>query len=272
MEKPNKTGEIKPTENRRVKTSFNLLKIKLDAASKICTEIAITQTAAIDEALSDWIAKMTNTTDIDNAIAKTNNYIFQRDLEILKSHLPKTKIEKFSAFQIAHIYSKLKDNDDRIRSFEALGLTDQLKQMDAMNRELEKASIFKDSTFKGYNSFTLANELRAELTPLQQEYLNFKIGNDAYEALKKQRPNIFPKTANQATEKESLTTEEEAFDETTMNPALPTVLSISGLSQEAWGALTNAAKKQIHDAVRDGKTDIAKKLAKTAITAIPLIL
>lgn len=67
-------------------------------------------------------------------------------------------------------------------------------------------------------------------------------------------------------------TEETPFAEATMNPALPTVLDISGLTKEAWEALTNSAKKQIHDAVRDGKTDIAKKLARTALAAVPLIL
>ncbi len=66
--------------------------------------------------------------------------------------------------------------------------------------------------------------------------------------------------------------EEPPFDDKKMNPALPTVLDVSGLTKEAWGALTNSAKKQIHDAVRDGKTDIAKKLAETALAAVPLIL
>jgi len=44
------------------------------------------------------------------------------------------------------------------------------------------------------------------------------------------------------------------------------------LTKEGWGALSNAAKKQLHDAVRDGKTDVAKKLAKTAVELVPLFL
>jgi hypothetical protein len=189
LEKP-QTVEIKPTENRRKKTSFNLLQKNIENFSRCATARGITQTEAMDEAMTNWIAEMTNTSDIEQMIAKTNGFIFERNLDTVKAML-ESKIAKFGAFKTAYLYGRLKDKDDRSRVFAVLGLGDALKQIDEMNRILEKSSIFKGSEFTGYNEFTVSNELKAILTPLQAEYLKDKLGVEAFNKLKVQRPSVF---------------------------------------------------------------------------------
>lgn len=257
MEKPTQIEQIKPTEGRREKTSLNLLKINSDSLSKIANERKITQTMAVDEAISEWVAKATNTTDIDSMIKETNGFLFERDLSVVKAMLA-NKVNKFGAYQIAHLYRKLKDKDDRVRVFQALGLVEPLKAIDEVNRILEKASDFNGSNFKGYVYFTLANEIRAELTHVQAEYLNMKIGIEAFEKLKERRPNIFPKLTCFTGEDR-----EETFNEATINPALETVLAVTALSKATWKALPDSIKKQIHDAVKNGKLEIVKKLVSS---------
>jgi hypothetical protein len=269
MEKAS-SGEMKPTAGRRMKTSFNLLQNNLTSLSKIAKERKITQTMAIEEAIEKWIGEMTNTVDIDHAIAETNGFIFNRDLAVMKARLG-DKVSKFGAVQIVSLYKKLKDENDRKRVFEALGLNDALNQIAAANSAFEQAAIFKDSQLVSYNEFTFANQLKAVQTPLQVEYIMSQISTDAFEKLKKLRPDIFLKESAIDEESEQDQTDED-FDET-LNPALETVLAVTALSKTAWQALPKTQKKQIHDAVKNGKVEIAKKIAsgiETAAEAVEL--
>jgi hypothetical protein len=52
------------------------------------------------------------------------------------------------------------------------------------------------------------------------------------------------------------------FQKKGMNPALETVLVIASISQEAWNRLPESRKKQIHEAVRKGQLQLAKRLAR----------
>ena len=165
-----------------------------------------------------------------------------------------------------------KDQADRERTFTALTLNEELRQINALNGVLQKCSEFDGEKLKGYNIYQLAIDLKAKLTGLQYDYLNLKLGAASLQKLKERRPEIFPEVEMPSQDDDR----EMSFSEEKMNPALPTVLDVSGLTKEAWGTLTNTAKKQIHDAVRDGKTDfakeLAKKLAKTAVELVPLML
>ncbi len=256
MEKTKEVETVAPTENRRKKTSYNIQETQLDELAKIVVSRKLTLTAITDEAYADYIAKTNNTTEIDQMLKETNGFWFERSLFTVKQMMPTKKVEKLVPYQKAYLYCHLKDGADRERVFEELGLGEELKEINAINVNLQKASIFKDNDLKGYNLHIIANDLRAKPTTLQAEYLNMKIGNDAFAKLKKRRPDLFPEI-NAFTGDD----EETFFDEENLNPALPTVLAVSALSKAAWKALPNSLKKQIHDAVRAGKTDLAKRLA-----------
>ncbi len=195
------TSGIKSIEGKREKTSLNLLTYHLDSLSKLANERKVTMTAIMDEATADVLAKYRNTADIDRMLQETSNYLFERDISRVKDMLG-DKAEKFSAYQIIHLWNKLKDTVDRTRTFEALLLIDALKALEEANRILENASIVRDSQFKGYNEFRIGNDLKAVQTPLQIEYISSKIGAVAFAKLQTQRPNIFPKPTALTDEKE----------------------------------------------------------------------
>lgn len=47
-----------------------------------------------------------------------------------------------------------------------------------------------------------------------------------------------------------------------MNPALETVLLVASISREAWNRLPDKRKAQIHEAVRLGRIEVARRLAR----------
>lgn len=189
-----KNSDIKSVEGKHVKTSVSLLQINFHSFSKLANEKKLSASAAMDEAVADWVAKYRNMGEIDRLLQETDNYIFARDLTKVAAIIDKPKAANFSAYQLSYLYRKLKDEKDRTRTFEALGLTDALRAFQEVDRILQKATIVNaDGTFKAYNEYTIANELKAVQTPVQIEYLESKIGADALIKLKTQRPNVFPK-------------------------------------------------------------------------------
>lgn len=256
MEKNKQTETVSPTENRRKKTSLNILVNQLDESAKIAASRKLTLTAITDEAFADYIAKVNNVSEIDKMLQETNGFWFSRDLARVSQTLDAGKVGKLVPYQKAYLYQHLKDGEDRTKVFEHLGLDDELKQINAINEKLQEASIFKDNVLQGYNLYKIALNLRAKLTPLQIEYLQMKLGNDASVKLNERRPDLFP-------ELDAFTGDDEEafFDEENINPALPVVLAVAELSKTAWKALPNSLKKKIHDAVKTGNTALAKRLA-----------
>lgn len=205
---------VSPTENRRIKTSFNLQKTQLEGLAKISEIQKVTVTAMLDEAIADFLAKKSNTQEIDQMLRQTNGFWFERSLETVKTLLPKQKIEKLLPYAKAYLYFNLKDNADRERVFEALALSEELKEINAVNVILGKASMYKGDELKSYNLHIVANELRANLTPLQQDYLSLKIGKDAFAKLKERRPEMFPEPKMFSEEVDLFPSEPEAETET----------------------------------------------------------
>jgi hypothetical protein len=106
--------------------------------------------------------------------------------------LPVETAKAMIPYQIAYLYCNLKDTADRDRVFPALKLNNELKQINALNGVLQKASEFEGEKLKGYNIFQLAIDINAKLTLLQQEYLTLKLGADSMKQLKERNPSIFP--------------------------------------------------------------------------------
>jgi hypothetical protein len=125
-------------------------------------------------------------------IKATNGFWFQRDLEDIQRLMPIKTAQGLLPYQIAYLYCNLKDNADRERVLTALQLNDELKQVNALNGILQKASEYDDDKLKGYNIYQLANDLQAKLTPLQHEYLKMKLGAEPLEKLEERRPDILP--------------------------------------------------------------------------------
>lgn len=182
---------IAPIEERRLKTTVNLKQIHVDGLNKIAVAKGMTQTAIIDEALSIALSQFNDTAFIDKMLAETNGFIFNRDLERVTQLLSADIAKKLTPSQIAYLYIGLKDSADRQRVFSALPLTQALDEINEINRCLETASKFADSKLTGYNLSTLANQLKAKLSPLQKEYLLKKIGQSAFDELKEKRQEIF---------------------------------------------------------------------------------
>jgi len=182
---------IAPIEERRLKTTVNLKQTHVDGLNKIAVAKGMTQTAIIDEALSIALSQLNNTTFIDKMLAETNGFIFNRDLERVTQMLSADVAKKLAPSQIAYLYVGLKDSADRQRVFTALSLTSAFDEINEINRCLEIASKFADSKLTGYNLSTLANQLKAKLSPLQKEYLLKKIGQSAFDELKEKRQEIF---------------------------------------------------------------------------------
>jgi hypothetical protein len=189
-------------EGKRIHTTFNILAASSDVLSLVAREQGLTKTEVIDQALKIACGEFKNTTKIDNAIAQTNGYFFDRDLEKFKSMVGNAK--ELIAYQIAHLYVNLKDAEDRRLVFEALGLTKSLDELDAMKDVLEPARKLKGGEVIGFNKPKLANGINIVLTDLQVCYLQLIIGTDAVSEIKKMRPEKFPKS--------------ELFAETTQEP------------------------------------------------------
>jgi TRAP-type C4-dicarboxylate transport system substrate-binding protein len=49
---------------------------------------------------------------------------------------------------------------------------------------------------------------------------------------------------------------------TRMNPALATVLTVAAVSKQAWDNLPEDRKRKIHDAVRKGQIQLARRLGR----------
>jgi len=247
---------VKPIENRRLRTTLNLLKTHTDGLSKIAQDQNITLTAMMDKALTIALSIFNNTSEIDLMLRETSGYLFNRDLERVKSCLSALIEKGMTPTQKAYLYCNLKDTSDRHRVFAALSLNEALQQIEAINGTLDKAARFNGDQFLGFNLYTIANELRAPMTILQLEYLTLKLGNEAIAKLQERIPEKFP-NLNVSNESDK----NAVLDEATMNPALETVLAVAEISEAAWKALPKALQKQIHEAVRVGKTALAKKLA-----------
>lgn len=231
MEKNKELETVAPTENRRMKSSLNMLQITNEGLAEIGLAQKLTLTAMIDEACADYIAKKNNTSQIDTMVKETNGFWFERDLDRVKALLPIDSVKRLLPYQIACLCFSLKDQKDRERTFGALNLSEELQIIDGMNRELEKASIIQNGELKGYNLHLLSHELKAKLLPLESAYLKLKIGKDAFAKLQERRPDLCPKpTITNESDKKVL-------DEATMNPALETVLAVTALSKATWKAL-----------------------------------
>lgn len=249
---------VKPIESKRIRTSLNLQQIHVDGLSKIAKDQKITLTAMMDKALTTALSVFNDTSDIDRMLRETNGYIFNRDLYQVTKFIPAENAKNFPPYKKAYLYCNLKDAADRQRVFNHLALDAPLQEIDAINIILDKAARFNGDQFIGYNVHEIANELRAPMTILQFEYLQLKLGNEAIAKLQERIPDKFPDlNLSDGNAKKAL------LDEAAMNPALETVLAVTALSKAAWKALPEPLKKQIHEAVRVGKTDLAKKLAST---------
>lgn len=195
MEKANEQTKsekvIAPIEEKRFKTTVNLKQINVDELDKIAVAKGMTQTAIIDEAISVAISKFNDTTSIDKMLVETNGFLFNRDLNRVLQMLPVEVVKKLSPSQLAYLYVGLKDSADRQRVFSAISLVNALDDINEVNRCLEAASKFIEGKLTGYNLSTLANQLKAVLSPLQKEYLLKKIGQTAFDALKEKRQEIF---------------------------------------------------------------------------------
>lgn len=177
---------------KRMRTSLNLLVSNLDVLSVVAREQGLNKTEVIDKALKIASGEFKNTTRINNAIAQTNDYWFERDLEKFKTTVGDTK--ELIAYQIAHLYVNLKDAEDRRRVFEALGLSEALDGLDAMKDVLEPArKLNGDGAVIGFNIPKLANGIAIVLTDLQECFLQLIIGTDAVDKIKKLRPEKFSK-------------------------------------------------------------------------------
>lgn len=198
---------IAPLEEKRVKTTVNLKQIHVDGLNKIAVAKAMTQTAIIDEAITVALSKFNDTTSIDKMLEDTNGFLFNRDIDRVLQMLPIEVAKKLAPSQLAYLYVGLKDSADRQRVFSALSLSNALDDINEINRCLETASKFIDGKLAGYNLSTLANQLKAKLSPLQKEYLLKKIGQSAFEALKERRQDLF--------------LEKSVFTKTAEMPAMP---------------------------------------------------
>ena len=206
---PQKQKEINilalPIEERNVRTTLNIQKIRVEGLARIGAFKDLTLTAMVNEAIKDYCAKMNNTQQIDCMIRDTNGFWSNRDLSRVTKLLPVEIATKMLPYQVAYLYCNLKDTADRERVFTTLNLSDELKQINALNGVLQKASIFDGETLKGFNIYQLAIDLQAKLTELQYDYLQLKLGADSLEKLKERRPAIFPEVTipNEAEKEET---------------------------------------------------------------------
>jgi len=186
---------IEPIEGKRQRTTVNLLQTDVDALSEIAESKDLTKTHIIDTALSLAMSKFNETTTIDQMLKQTNNFWFNRDLDIVKQILPPEQAKTLTPHQKAYLYVNLRDSTDRQKVFEALDLLNDLDQINAMNLILEKASKFQDGQLLGYNINIIANEIRAKITPLQRKYCQFKLGSENLAKLEALTVDKFPKPA-----------------------------------------------------------------------------
>ncbi len=182
-----------PLEEISVRTTLNIQKSNMESLTRIGAFKNITLTTMLNEALKDYCAKMNNVQHIDNVIRETNGFWFERDLAYVLKLLPIEKAKSLLPYQKAYLYCNLKDTSDRNRVFTTLKLGDELRQINAYNEILQKASEFDGENLKGYNIYQLAIDIKAQMTELQYEYLRLKIGHEAILKLEQLNPNVFPK-------------------------------------------------------------------------------
>ncbi|MGD6851106.1 MAG: hypothetical protein ACQCN6_03500 [Candidatus Bathyarchaeia archaeon] len=206
----NSTSLALPIEEQSVRTTLNIKKSNLEGLTRIGASKHLTLTAMTNEALKDFCAKMNNVQKIDYMISETNGYWSTRDLNRVLKLLPIETVKAMIPYQIASLYRRLRDNQDRERVFIALALTDELQQINALNDAIQKASIFEGEKLQSCNIYKLAIELKAKLTPLQLDYLTIVFGKDAMEILLKRRPDIIPdETLPDDSQKEEAADDEE---------------------------------------------------------------
>jgi hypothetical protein len=254
---------IEPVEDKRIRTTLNLRKTHVDGLSKISNHQRTTLTAIMDKALTCALSVFNSTSNIDAMLSQTSGYIFNRDLARVLSILPIEKAKDMTPYQKAYLYCKLRDMADRQRVFTTLRLVAPIEEIDAINAVLDKAARFNGEQCIGYNIHTLANEIRAGLTVLQLEYLQLKLGSEAIAKLQQRIPERFPDLSNSKEIDKKATSDDEE-----MNPALETVLTVAQISKSTWDAFPEEWKKRIHESVRDGSVDLAKKLVSQALKVV----
>ncbi len=180
-------------DGKRDHTSLNLKREHTDALSEAAKDLNLSKTAVMDNALDIAIRELNKTTAIDQMLSRTNGYWFERDLALIKEILPPEVCKKLTAHQVAYLYTKLNDPQDRQRVFEVLELSSELDEIDLINKLLETARKLKDGQVTGFRLPQIANELRTTLTNMQVKFLQLTIGIEATEKLKKLAPDKFPK-------------------------------------------------------------------------------
>lgn len=254
---------VEPIGEQRLPSTNNFKKRHLEEFAKEAKARNVPRIDLMDEAFDDHFRKVNDTADIDRMDAETHGYWIERDLEVVKRILPIEICKTMPPYKKAYLYSKLRDATDRKRTFEALGLTKDWEELNLTASILDKAANRnKDGTIANYSLLQVANEIRIELSQIQIEHLQIVLGQKSVEAIRERAKGKFP---------ELQLDEEKSFSEKTMNPALDTVLAVTGLSKEAWTPLPDSEKQKIHDAVRDGKLDLVKKIVSGIAKVAPLV-
>lgn len=241
-----------PTEGKRLHTSLNLLISQADALSEIAEAKNMSKTSIIDEAIRTFLSKENETTKIDQMLSSTDGYWFERNLEQVTKLLPPDDAKKLLPKQKVHLYLKLKNDADRQRVFEALGLTTDLDEINTVNDWLKEVSKIQDGKLRGYNLNSLAHKVRAKLTPLQEKYLGAKLGKDSMEKLSQHINDKMPKAQIFKDNTEKSNSE---------NPSLETVLEVINEPEKAWNALPEPIREQIREAIGNKQFELAKGLA-----------
>lgn len=202
-----------PMEESSVRTTLYIKNSNLQALTRIGSGKNLTFTAMANEAMKDYCAKMNNVQQIDTMIRETNGFWYRRDLAQVVKLLPVEVAKAMIPYQIAYLYCNLKDTADKEQVFQVLKLVNELKQINALNGVLQKASEFEGERLIGYNIYQLAIDITAKLTLLQHEYLTLKLGSDSMKQLEERNPSIFPEVALQVELSDESDKEESAIDE-----------------------------------------------------------
>lgn len=238
---------VEPITEHRSRTTNDFKDSDLEFFSKVATERNVSRVALMDEAFSDFQKKVNCTADIDRMLAETSGYWVERDLAKVKTLMP-TECKTMPAFKKAYLFLKLKDTADRKRVFNALKLDEDFDEVQETQKILDIASKRnQEGVLINYSIPSIANEIRSDLKPVAVEYLQLKLGQKALNIIRERTRDKFPKSNFEIA--------------SSMSPALETVLAVAQISKATWNALPDDLKAQIHKAVREGKTTLAKKLA-----------
>lgn len=191
--KPENKDLAEPIGQQRIRTTNDFKKTHLEGLSKIATAKNVTRIAVLDEAFDTYLGIINDVADIDQLIAKTKDYWVERNLDIVKEKLPVDKCKTMVPFKKAYLFTKLKDETDRLRVFTALDLCKEFDELKLVNGILEKAANRnKDGSLNGYSLPQIANEIRLELSLIQVEFLQLVLGQKVVDALRTRAKGKFP--------------------------------------------------------------------------------